>query len=156
MIFFTDLKEAIIDIKNYIQLFYIINKNKRTSKWKDLNLRVDWIGRIYTVITMRKEDFGETEEIRQAKINKQLAMPVYDYFTDELNLVELLAPKLQYIKGTYSYLLYFSPIFQRLSFFYLIKTFVFVYIVYLILNFFNIDFWIQKLIDTLINYNVIK
>jgi len=156
MIFFTNLKEAIVDIKNYIQLFYIINKNKRTYKWKDLNLRVDWIGRIYTVINMRKEDFGETEEIRQSKINKQLAVPVYNYLTDELNLVELLTTRLQYIDGTYSYLLYFSPIFRRLSFFYLIKTFIFIYIVYLILNFFNVDFWIQKLIDTLINYNVIK
>lgn len=156
MFLFSNFKDVIIDIKNYLQLLYIIRKHKNSEEWKSLNLRSDWIGRIYTVISLRKEDFGDTEVVRRLKINKQLAMPIFVYLTEKLNLVELLNTRLEYIKGSYSYLLYFVPSFTRLSLWYIIKFTIFIYLVYSILDIFNINFWINKLIEFLISQNILK
>lgn len=158
MIFMTminNLKEVITDVKNYIFLLHTINKNKNTSEWKNLNLSVDWIGRIYTIIYMRKEDFGDTEDVRRFKINQKLALPIYQYLEDRLNLHEILITKIKYIEDTYAYLLYFSPYFQRLTIGYLIKCTIFGYIIFLLYNFFNINYWMQEFIDFLSINNII-
>jgi len=156
MFLISNFKEVLIDIKNYIQLLIVVKKNKNTTEWKNLNLRADWIGRIYTVISLRKEDFGETEDFRRLKINKQLATPIYTYLTERLNLVEILTTRLKYIEGSYSYLLYFTPIFKRLSLWYIIKCGIFIYFIYFIYNILNLSFWFNKLIQILTLYNIIK
>lgn len=156
MILLSGLRDYLVDIKNYFSLLMIIKKNKSTLEWQELNLRVDWIGRIYTVINLQKEDFGETEEVRRIKINKRLAIPIYTYLTERLNLVELLKTRLRYIEGTYSYLLYFVPEFTKLSIWSTIKYFIIFYFLYVILSYFNLGFWFDKFIQYLVSINIIK
>lgn len=156
MFLFSNFRDAVVDVKNYLLLLSIIKKNKNTPEWNSLNLRTDWIGRIYTVINLQKQDFSDTEDIRRLKINKQLAAPVYNYLTERLNLVELLTTKLEYIEGTYSYLLYFNPWFRQLSLWYVIKLAIFGMLSYFLFGLLNGPFWLGKIISFLVANNILK
>lgn len=95
------------DIKNYLVILWIIKKHKNTEEWKRLNLRVDWIGRVYTVVNIKKEDYNDIEEIKMIRFVEAIE-PISDYLM-LVNLSEILAPVRVDIPGTYSILLKLVP-----------------------------------------------
>jgi hypothetical protein len=48
-------KRVVTDIKNYFFIRKTIKKNIGTIEWEKFKLRVDWIGRIYTVVNLPPE-----------------------------------------------------------------------------------------------------
>ena len=109
-------KKIIVDIRNYFFLRKVIRKNSETFEWNKLKLRVDWLGRIYTVVNLPPEVIyspDAPEEIRPAYVLEE-SRPVNEYLT-RLNLQEILAPKIEPIPDSISYLIVYSPYFQKLS-----------------------------------------
>jgi hypothetical protein len=110
-------KRVVTDIKNYFFIRKTIKKNIGTIEWEKFKLRVDWIGRIYTVVNLPPEVIyspDAPEEIRPAYILEE-SRPLNEYLT-KLNLQEIIIPKIEPIPNSVSYLLTYSPYFQRLSF----------------------------------------
>jgi hypothetical protein len=110
-------KSVFSEIKNFFYILTTVDKNKNTATWKDLNLRSDWIGRIYTVISLREEDMGEMEEVKRFKVLERLR-PVNEYLTG-LGLAEVIVPNLVPIENSRSYLALYTPYFSQLSYLWL-------------------------------------
>lgn len=109
-------KRVITDIKNYFFIKRTIKKNKGSIEWEKYKLRVDWLGRIYTVVNLPPEVIyspDSPEEIRPAYILEE-SRPLNEYLT-RLNLQEVVVPKISPIPNSISYLIIYSPYFQRLS-----------------------------------------
>lgn len=109
-------KRVITDIRNYFFIRRTIKKNKGSIEWEKFKLRVDWIGRIYTVVNLPPEVIyspDSPEEIRPAYILEE-SRPLNEYLTN-LNLQEVIMPKISPIENSVSYLIVYSPYFQRLS-----------------------------------------
>jgi hypothetical protein len=110
-------KRVITDINNYFFIKRTIKKNTGTIEWEKFKLRVDWIGRIYTVVNLPPEVIyspDSPDEIRPAYILEE-SRPLNEYLT-RLNLQEVIIPKISPIPNSFSYLIVYSPYFQRLSF----------------------------------------
>jgi hypothetical protein len=109
------LKLIYREIANYIFLQRIIRKEieKFDSPWKRYGLRKNWYGRIYTVVSLREEDMGEEEVVRNWKA-MELMRPINDYLTS-LDLQELIFPSIEQIPESRSYLIVYSPIFNHLT-----------------------------------------
>lgn len=109
-------KRVVIDIKNYLYIRRVIKKNRDTIEWQKFKLRADWVGRIYTVINLPPEVLyspDTPEEIRPAYVLEE-SKPLNEYLTS-LNLQEIILPGINPIPSSTSYLLTYTPYFQRLS-----------------------------------------
>lgn len=73
---------------------------------KENNLRVDWIGRIYTVFNLPDEVI-ETPNTREPYLSAQLK--TIDDVLLQLNLSDIVYPQFTQIEGTNSYLLVLYP-----------------------------------------------
>lgn len=137
------------DVKNYFYLHWKIRKLSKTREWKGLNLRYGWFAQTGTVLNMRKEDFGENEDILMLRVMEK-AKPVFNYFTDN-NLGEIIKPSLKRIEDTYSYKVILWPLFYDLTLGYIISRLIFIWLsvkifIYLDKYFFISD-WIMNLIN---------
>ena len=109
-------KRVITDIRNYFFLRRTIKKNTGSIEWEKFKLRVDWIGRIYTVVNLPPEVIyspDSPDEIRPAYVLEE-SRPLNEYLT-RLNLQEVIIPKISPIDSSISYLIVYTPYFQRLS-----------------------------------------
>lgn len=109
-------KRVITDIRNYFFVKKVIKKNVGSIEWEKHKLRVDWIGRIYTVVNLPPEVIyspDAPDEIRPAYILQE-SKPINEYLTS-LNLQEVIMPKISPIPNSISYLITYSPYFQRFS-----------------------------------------
>lgn len=139
-------KRVITDIKNYFYIKKIIKQNLKTVEWEKYKLRADWIGRIYTVINLPPEVLyspDAPEEIRPAYILEE-SKPINEYLT-KLNLHEIVFPEIRPIEGSISYLVVYSPYFQRLSWsWFLWRFFGIIILVWAQVKFGVISYLIQK------------
>lgn len=106
------------EIINYIYIKRTIKKEQLTSQWQALNLRADWVGRIYTVLNIRKEDVGEEDTVKRAKVF-ELMLPLNNYIK-KLDLHEIVFPAIEQ-QSDRSYLVVYSPLFRTITFFRTIK-----------------------------------
>jgi hypothetical protein len=106
------------EIKNYLYLRKVLKRESRSndpnSTWNSLKLRKNWFGRIYTVISLREEDMGEEEVVRNWKAMEKMR-PINDYLST-LDLQEILFPSIENIPESRSYLVVYSPLFKELTF----------------------------------------
>lgn len=110
-------KSVLSEIRNFFYILSKIDKHKTTEAWKSFKLRSDWIGRIYTVISLREEDTGEMEEVQRFKVLERLR-PVNEYLTS-LGLAEVIVPNITPVPNSRSYLVVYSPYFSQLSYMWL-------------------------------------
>jgi hypothetical protein len=105
------LKLVFREISNYFFIHRTLRNEiyKPSSSWYDFKLRRNWYGRIYTVISLREEDMGEEEIVRNWKA-MEMMRPINDYLSS-LGLQELIFPSIEAIPDTRSYLVVYSPIF---------------------------------------------
>jgi len=103
---------AFRDISNYFFILRKIRKAKNSEKWLSLNLNVDWIGRIWTIINLRNEDLGEDELVKKARVVEKIK-PINSYLL-ELGLSEIVFPAIEQ-KTPRSYLLVYSPLFSVIT-----------------------------------------
>jgi hypothetical protein len=109
-------KKIIKDISNYRFILKTIKKNKGTIEWDNLKLRADWIGRIYTVVNLPPEVIHSPDapqEIRPAYVLDE-SRPVNEYLM-KLNLQEIILPAIEAVPESLSYLIVYTPYFQKLS-----------------------------------------
>jgi hypothetical protein len=110
-------KRVIKDIGNYFFVRRTIKSNMGSIEWDRFKLRVDWIGRIYTVVNLPPEVIyspDAPEEIRPAYVIEE-SRPLNEYLT-KLGLAEVILPEITPIPKSVSYLITYTPSFQRLSF----------------------------------------
>jgi hypothetical protein len=108
---------VIRDVNNFFFIKRTCKKESIDSPiWSRNNLRIDWIGRIYTVINL-------PPEVTESKDLPKEYWPAYmidqtkglnEYLT-QLNLSEIIIPEYQLLDGTTSYLLVYKPYFRDLS-----------------------------------------
>jgi len=124
------------DLRNRIIIIKSIKKWKNSLEWEKFNLIHDWFYNLAFVLNLNKEYFGEDESIKQMRIVES-ATPVYEFISKQMKLGDLYEiPKIQYIEGTYSYLIKFKQIYNKFSFFYVFKILlIFVLLFYFALNF---------------------
>ena len=109
-------KRVITDLNNYFFLRKTTKKNIGTVELEKYKLRVDWIGRIYTVVYLPPEVIyspDKPDQIRPAYVLEE-TRPINEYLT-RLNLQEIIIPVLEPIPNSISYLVVYKPYFQRLS-----------------------------------------
>ena len=109
-------KRVIIDIGNYFFVRRTIKNNMNSIEWNKFKLRADWIGRIYTVVNLPPEVIyspDTPEEIRPAYVIEE-SKPLNEYLT-RLGLSEVILPEITPIPKSISYLITYTPAFQRLS-----------------------------------------
>ena len=107
-------KSVIREIKNFFFILSVIEKNKKTDDWKRYNLRSDWIGRIYTVISLTEEDMGEQEEMKRLKVLDRMR-PINEYLESKA-LAEVIIPDIVPSESSRSYLVTYTPYFSQLSY----------------------------------------
>jgi hypothetical protein len=124
------------DLRNRIIIIKSIKKWKNSLEWEKFNLIHDWFYNLAFVLNLNKEYFGEDESTKQMRIVES-ATPVYEFISKQMKLGDLYEiPKIQYIEGTYSYLIKFKQIYNKFSFFYIFKILlIFVLLFYFVLNF---------------------
>lgn len=99
-------------IINFWQEYKIWRTVKKVAKENEelLNengFRVDWIGRIYTVINLPEEVENHNPQIQQGYVLMQLRQ--YDEIFLRLGISDYVVPELQRINGSPSFLLVLSP-----------------------------------------------
>lgn len=114
---------VIRDIRNYLFLLRTVKREKINSPiWSKNNLRVDWIGRIYTVINLPPEVTMSPDlpkELWPAYLIEQ-SKGLNEYLTS-LNLHEIIIPEYKEIPETTSYLLVYYPYFRDLTLWWIIS-----------------------------------
>jgi hypothetical protein len=122
-------KKVITDIGNYFFVRKVVKKNQGTIEWEKFNLRVDWFGRIYTVINLPPEVLYSPDapsEIRPAYVLEE-SRPINEYLT-KLGLQEVIVPKINPIEGSVSWLIIYTPFFQQLSLWWVFSRLIFILI----------------------------
>lgn len=108
---------VIKDINNYFFLRRIIKREMLNSPlWSKNNLRVDWIGRIYTVVNLPPEVTMSPDlpkELWPAYLIDQ-SKGLNEYLTS-LNLHEIIIPEYKEIPESSSYLLIYYPYFRNFT-----------------------------------------
>ena len=108
---------VIKDIRNYFFLRKVIKKEMMDSPlWTKNNLRVDWIGRVYTVVNLPPEVTMAPDlpkELWPAYLIDQ-SKGLNEYLTS-LNLHEIIMPEYREIPESTSYLLVYYPYFRSLT-----------------------------------------
>jgi hypothetical protein len=111
---FKKTKGVYREIVNFFYILSVIEKNKKTDNWKKFNLRSDWIGRIYTIISLTEEDMGDEEEMKRLKVLDRMR-PVNEYLESNA-LSELVIPNISQVPNSRSYLIVYTPYFSQLSY----------------------------------------
>ena len=93
------------EIKTWLKVGKIAKQNKK--QLEDYNFRVDWIGRIYTVINLPKEVANNNYQVKQGYILMR-DRNFDDLFLD-LGIAGFIFPEFSPIKNTDSYLLVLTP-----------------------------------------------
>lgn len=115
----TVLYKGYRDILNFLYIKRTCKKHLEDEAWVENRLRVDWVGRIYTVINLTDSDLGEMEQVREAKVIMRMK-PINTYL-ESLDMQEIVYPSIEKINDQ-SYLLVYSPLFYGLSWWYVIKV----------------------------------
>lgn len=117
------------EIFNWIEVYSIIKRNE--EELLKLGLRVDWIGRLYTIINL-PEEIATNEHARHPYIITQLRK--YDVVLLKFGLTELVYPDIEVIENSYSYLLVLRPEREELYFMPFIKNLVLYIFIFIILK----------------------
>ena len=100
-------KRVITDIGNYFFIRRTIKNNMGSIEWDKFKLRVDWVGRIYTVINLPEEVANHNPQIQQGYVLSRLRD--YDSLFMQLGISSEVFPELRKIETLPSFLLILSP-----------------------------------------------
>lgn len=99
----------IINLWQEYQIWRTVKKVAKENEelLNENGFRVDWIGRIYTVINLPEEVANHNPQIQQGYVLMQLRQ--YDEIFLRLGISDYIVPELQRIEGAASFLLILSP-----------------------------------------------
>jgi hypothetical protein len=105
---FLWLKNSIKDIKNWISLYNVVsNEENKSYLLKETGLKVDWIGRLYTVIKTPEEIAYHPFE-REPYVIAQ--MKKYNPALMKLRIIDMVYPEIIYKKDDNGAPMYESPL----------------------------------------------
>jgi len=110
---FRKLKDFSLDVRNYIYLRSVIRKNIGTADWDRFNLKVDYVGRIYTVFNPMPADKGDDADTLKIKLGERM-IPCHKYI-DSIGLSEVVAVSGEQIPESSSYLVVYYPNFRYIT-----------------------------------------
>ena len=127
------------DVRVYRDYLKIIKKEFNDSPiWTRKGMRIDWFGRIYTVVNLPPEVLFSTDLPKEARpsfvVNE--IKPINEYFRT-INIVELITLWIEPIKDTNeeSYLVVYQYIFRELSWAWILRFVIEIcLIIFVILN----------------------
>lgn len=99
----------ILDLWQEFKIWRTVKKVAKENEelLNENGFRVDWIGRIYTVINLPEEIANHNPQIQQGYVLMQLRQ--YDEIFLKLGISDYVVPELQGIEGSPSFLLVLSP-----------------------------------------------
>jgi len=100
-----------------IRTLWIFRKtaHKNTELLNDKDLRVDWIGRIYTVVNLPEKVSGASKEVHQAYVLQHITK--FGDLMLKIGLADVIYPEIKYIEGKGAYLVILWPVFEKLQLF---------------------------------------
>jgi len=108
-------KAILREISNYFYLRKVVAKEARNraedSRWRMFKLKKNWACIIYTTVSLREEEMGEEELVRNWMAMERMR-PINEYLS-ELGLQEIVFPSIEYIPNSRSYAVVYVPFFQR-------------------------------------------
>lgn len=118
-----------------LRIFYVYRKATYSIKkeLESINMRVDWLGRVYTVINLPEEMINQQDLVKQAWVLKQLR-EVNDVML-KYGLSDISYPEISPIKGENAYLLVIWPEYEYLTFFRILSNFIFIIFIIFIFKF---------------------
>lgn len=119
------LFKVIKELKIYRDYLKIIKKESQDSPlWARRNIRVDWVGRIYTVVNIPPQVVYSVDLPKEARPSYVISevKPINDYLKS-LNLEEVLTVYIDQIPGSNeeSYLVVYQYVFRNLSWLWVLR-----------------------------------
>jgi len=110
-------KAILREISNYLYLRKVVAKEARNraedSRWRMFKLKKNWACIIYTTVSLREEEMGEEELVRNWMAMERMR-PINEYLS-ELGLQEIVFPSIEYIPNSRSYAVVYVPFFKELT-----------------------------------------
>ena len=113
MNWFQRRRLAFREVRNYFYIRKVGRNNKKAEDWIKFDLRTGYVGQIYTVISLRKEDMGEEETLQRMRVIQRLE-PINKYL-EGLNLSEIIYPDIVKIPKSQSWLVIYWPMREYFS-----------------------------------------
>ena len=119
------LLKVIKEVKLYREYLKTVKKKSEESNfWNRFNLRVDWVGRVYTVVNLPPQVIQSPDlpkEARPSFVMNEIK-PINEYFKS-LNLEELMTLSMEAVKGTNdeSYLIVYQYVFRNLTILWILR-----------------------------------
>ena len=119
------LLKVIKEIKIYREYLKTVKeKSEESPFWDRMKLRVDWVGRVYTVINLPQQVIQSPDlpkEARPSFVMNEIK-PINEYFKS-LNLEELMTLSMEAVKGTNdeSYLIVYQYVFRNLTILWILR-----------------------------------
>jgi|AntAceMinimDraft_4_1070372.scaffolds.fasta_scaffold59150_4 hypothetical protein len=98
------------DVLNYFTYLRVIKKASKTEHWKNLKLKLDWLGRVWFIMNLRTDDLGDPDVVKNAKIVQRLRT-YHKYFEEDLELAEIISISVSQ-KTQQSFLVVYYPLFR--------------------------------------------
>lgn len=101
------------EVRNWFFIRKTIKQQKKTQSWEDFGLRNGYVGQIFTVINLRKEDMGEEEMVQRMKVIQK--MEPMNRYIESLGLSEIVYPEIVKLPESRSWLVVYWPLWQHFS-----------------------------------------
>lgn len=132
------------DLYSELRIWWIFKKtaDQNTKLLNDTNLRVDWLGRVYTVVNLPEEVQTASGEIQQAYVLQKISE--FGDVMMKIGLGDIVYPEIQKINGTAGWLVVLWPSFENLQTLtvisYIFRSLVLFTVVYLLTRLFIVNF----------------
>lgn len=104
---------AMREVRNWFFIRKTIRTSKKVEEWDKFNPRSGYVGQIYTVVNLRKEDMGEEQMVQRMKIIQQIE-PLNTYL-ESLGLSEIIYPEIVKLEESRSWLIIYWPMWVHFS-----------------------------------------
>lgn len=108
--------------RELINYFYVKRTFKKArdydEEWDKHRLRLDWVGRAYTVVNIKQEDVGDQDLVKKSKVI-ELVKPINAYI-NTLGVSEVISMAVEQ-KSERSWLVVYYPLFNNFSLWYILK-----------------------------------
>jgi len=117
MKWFTNTYTFWYDLYKEIRIWWIFRKTTRSSVelLNENDLRVDFIGRVYTVVNLPEEVAGAAPQVHQAYVLQQITK--YGNLMMKIGLADVVYPEIEQIKDSSAYLVILWPVFEKFELF---------------------------------------
>jgi len=132
------------DLYSEIRIWWVFKKtaDQNTNLLNEAKLRVDWLGRVYTVVNLPEEVQTASGEIQQAYVLQKISE--FGDVMMKIGLGDIVYPEIQKINGTAGWLVVLWPTFDNLQVLrvisYIFRSTILFTVIYLLTRLFIVNF----------------